>query len=119
MEKFKKYLDAFDGTAAWSEVRPLFDETFHPNCVFVTAAGEMNRAQWAEMAKGLAAKGATATDFEVTGAEGDAFYYKVTITVGEDAPMHLTAKGHLKDGQIIRVAPVDPAAYATMVERSR
>ena len=34
-------------------------------------------------------------------------------------PMHLTAKGTTRGGQIARVEPVDPAAYSEMVERSR
>ena len=42
----------------------------------------------------------------------------LTLRVGEAEPLHLTAKGTIKDGQIMRVEPVDPAAYSTMVERS-
>ncbi len=119
MEKFKKYLAAYDGAAEWSQVQPLYDDLFHAYCVFVTAEGELNKAQWAEMTKGLAAKGAVASGFEVTGVEQDSFYYKLTIAVGEDEPLHLTAKATVKDEQLIRIEPVDPALYSTMVERSR
>lgn len=119
MEKFAKYLAAYDGTRKWPEIQPLFDDLFHPDCVYVTADGELTKEQWAEMAKGLAAKGATASDFEVTGEDADTFYYKLTLSLGEDEPLHLTAKGTLKDGQIVRVEPVDPAAYSAMVQRSR
>jgi hypothetical protein len=119
MEKFAKYLAAYDGKAEWSQVEPLFDDLFHPGCVFITAEGKLDKNQWAEMAKGLTAKGARASNFEVTGKEGDSFYYKITITVSDEEPLHLTAKGTVKDGQIIRVEPVDAAVYSKMVERSR
>ena len=79
----------------------------------------MNKEQWGNMIKGLVEKGAIASGFEVTGKEGDAFYYNFTIKVGESDPMHPTAKGTVKDGQIIRVEPVDQAVYSTMVERSK
>ena len=119
MEKFAKYLAAYDGTAEWSRVEPLFDDLFHPDCVFITAEGKLDRSQWAEMSKGLTAKGARASNFEVTGEEGDSFYYKITITMSDEEPLHLTAKGTVKDGQIIRVEPVDANVYSKMVERSR
>lgn len=119
MERFETYLEAFDGTRGWAEIRPLFDDAFHPDAVFVTADGEMNKEQWAEMAKGLADRGAVASDFEITGGEGDTIYYKVTITAGDDEPLHLAATGTLEDGRLIRVEPMDPAAYSTMIERSR
>ncbi|MFQ5930643.1 MAG: hypothetical protein ACE5MK_13195 [Acidobacteriota bacterium] len=119
MEKFAKYLANIDGTRNWTQIRPLFDDLFHPDCVIVTPEGEFNKEQWAQMAKGLVEKGATAYDFEVTGEEGDSFYYKLTITVGEDEPLHPTAKGTVKDGQLVRVEPVDPAVYSRMIERSK
>ena len=119
MEKFAKYLAAIDGTAQWSKVKPLFDDLVHDDCVFITADGEMNKDQWAKMIQGLVEKGAIASGFEVTGEEGDAFYYTFTLAVGESEPLHPTAKGTVKDGRIIRVEPVDQAVYSTMVERSR
>ena len=57
MKKFEKSLAAIDGTKEWSDIRPLFDDVFHPDCVFVTADGDFSKEQWAEMAKGLVAKG--------------------------------------------------------------
>ncbi len=119
MEKFATYLAAYNGTAQWNEVQHLFDNLFHPDCIFVTADSQLNKGQWAEMARGLAEKGAIASDFEVSREEGESFYYKVTISVGEEEPMHLRAKGTIKDGQIIRVEPVDPSAYSEMVGRSK
>jgi hypothetical protein len=119
MEKFAKYLAAYDGTREWTEIQPLFADAFHPDCVFVTADGDMGKEQWEDMAKGLAAKGATAKDFEVTKEDGDERYYNVTITVPGAEPLYLTSKGTVRDGRLVRVEPVDPAAYSTMVERSR
>jgi hypothetical protein len=52
-------------------------------------------------------------------AEGDLIYYKLTITLPEGEPMRLAAKGTVKDDQVIRVEPMDPAVYSTMVARSR
>jgi len=118
MEKFANYLAAFDGTGEWTQIRPLFDDLFHRDCVVVTADGELNKEQWAEMAKGLVENRATVSGFEVTGEEDDALYYKLTVHVGEDDPLHMTAKGTVKDGQLVRVEPVDPAAYSRLVERS-
>ena len=117
-DKFETYLGAFDGTNDWSAISPLFDAVFHPDAVFVTADGELNKAQWAEMARNLASKGATASDFEVTGEEADSFYYTVTINVG-DEPMHMTAKGTVRDGQLALVEPIDPSVYSAMVDRAK
>jgi hypothetical protein len=114
MEKFSKYLAAFDGSNDWSAIEPLFDDVFHDDAVVVTADGERSKAQWKDMAKGLCAKGAKASDFEVTKEEGDAIFYKLVITLSDDNAMHMTAKGTVKDGQLIRVEPVDPAAYAAL-----
>ena len=52
MEKFSTYLAAFDGTSEWADIEPLFDDLFHQDLVVTTADGEMNREQWAGMAKG-------------------------------------------------------------------
>ena len=119
MEKVAKYFAALEGARDWAAVQPLFDDAFHPDCVIVTADGEFDKEQWAEMAKRLVDKGATASGFEVTGTEGDTVSYKLTITVGEDAPLHMAAKGTLRDGRLVRVEPVDPSVYSTIVERSR
>ena len=71
------------------------------------------------MAQGMVDKGATVSGFEVTGAEGDSVSYKLTITLGEDEPLHMAAKGTLREGRLVRVEPVDPTVYATLVERAR
>lgn len=117
MEKFATYLAAVDGTRGWDEVGPLFDAAFHEDCVFVTADGEFGKAQWAEMAKGLVAKGAVASGFQVTREDGDSSFYEVTVTVEGEA-MNMVAKGTLVDDQLIRVEPLDPGAYSALVERS-
>lgn len=117
-DKFETYLAAYDGTNDWSAIGPLFDAVFHPDAVFVTADGELNKAQWAEMARNLASKGATASGFEVTGEEADSFYYTVTINV-DDEPMHMTAKGTVRDGQLALVEPIDPSVYSAMVDRAK
>ena len=119
MESFAKYLAEFDGSAEWSKVRPLFEEVFHPDCVFLTADGELNTEQWAEMAKGLTERAAVVSGFEVTDEQDDTIFYQLTLAVGDDEPLQMTAKGTLLDGRLIRVEPVDPAVYSTMVERSR
>jgi len=119
MEKFEKYLAAFDGTNEWAAIWPLFDDLFHSELVVVTADGEMDKEQWASMAKGLAERRATVSGFEVTGEDGGSLYYRLTINVGDDEPLQMQAKGTVKDGQLVRVEPVDPEAYSEMVERSR
>jgi len=98
-DKFETYLAAYNGANDWSAIRPLFDALFHPDAVFVTADGELNKAQWAEMHRNLVAKGAKTSDIEVTGEEADSFYYRVTVNMG-DEPMHVTAKGTVRDGQL-------------------
>ena len=119
MEKFEKYLAAFDGAADWSQIEPLFDDLFHPDLLVLTADGEMDRTQWAEMAKGLADRGATVSGFEVTDEADDTILYRLTIHVGDDDPMHLQARGTVVRGQLARVEPMDPDAYSEMVDRSR
>lgn len=118
MEKFAKYLAAVDGSNTWAVVGPLFDAAFHPDAVIVTSDGEFDKEQWADMAKGLVDKGAVASGFKVTGQEGDSYYYDVTVTVDDEA-MHMTAKGTLEDGRLVRVEPVDPELYTALVERSK
>ncbi len=118
MDRFANYLAAFDGTRDWSEIGPLFDSVFHPDGVVVTADGEYTKQEWAAMAKRLVDKKATASDFEITGEEADVIFYRVTITV-DDVPTHLTAKGTLRDGRLIRVEPVDPEQYSSLMEQSR
>ncbi len=119
MEKVIEYFTALDGTRGWDEIEPLFDDAFHPDCIFVTADGELNREQWSEMVKGLVQKGATISGFEVTGEEGGTFSYRFTMTVGEGEPLDTAAKGTLKDGRLVRVEPLDPAVYSAIVERSK
>ena len=119
MDKVTRYFTALEGARDWAAVQPLFDDAFHPDCVIVTADGEYDKERWAEMAASLVGKGATVSGFEVTGTEGDSISYKLTITVGEDAPLHMAAKGTLRDGRLVRVEPVDPTVYSTIVERSR
>lgn len=118
MESFAKYLAEFDGTAEWSEVRPLFDAVFHPDCTFVTAEGELNTQQWAEMAERLTERSAVVSEFAVTAEEDDSIYYSLVLAVGDDDPLKMTARGTIRDGQLIRVEPVDPDVYSTMVRRS-
>lgn len=118
MDNFKAYLAAFGRTHDWAEIAPLFDAAFHPELVVVTADGELNKEQWAEMAKGLAAKSATVSDFHMTAEEGDSVFYGVTVTV-EGESMQMASKGTVKDGRIVRVEPTDPATYAALVEHSK
>ena len=118
MEKFAAYMAAIDGQSDWGTIEPLFDDAIDPDCVFVTADGEYDKDQWAETVKGLIEKGAVASGFEVTSQEGDTAYYQVDITVGGDR-LHMTSKGTLKDGRLVRVEPVDPSVYSELVERGR
>ena len=119
MERFSKYLAAVDGSNGWDTVGPLFYDAFDPDCVVITADGEYDRDGWAAMAKGLVDKGASASGFEITREEGETAYYHVTVNVPGAEPMRLTAVGTLRDGRMVRVEPVDPAAYASLVERSK
>lgn len=118
MEKFKRYLDAYDGSAGWDEIRPLFDDLFHDDLVVVTADREMNKEQWAEMAQGLVARHATSSDFEITAESDDTIEYRLTLEVGDDDPIHMQAKATIVDGQIARVEPANPDAYSEMIDRA-
>ena len=119
MEKFEKYLGAFDGSRGWDEIEPLFDDLFHPDVVVVTADGELGKEEWKAMAKRLADRNAVASDLEITSEDAESAFYKVTISVEGDEPMHLTARGTFEDGRLLRVEPVDPGAYSDLVDRSR
>jgi hypothetical protein len=119
MEKFERYLAAVDGSTDWATVQPLFDDAFDDECVFVTADGEMNKQQWAEMAKGLVAKRSAVSDLEISAQGDDTIVYKLTVTPSGGEPMHLAAKGTVRDGRLLRVEPVDPSAYSEMVHRSQ
>lgn len=52
------------------------------------------------------------------GQEGDSRYYEVTVTVDDEA-MHMTARGTVEDGRLVRVESVDPDVYTALVERSK
>ena len=119
MEKFERYLAAIDGTARWDDVEGLFEDLFHPDLVVVTADGEMNRDQWAEMTRGLLARNARVTDIEITAGEDDTIHYQLTIDVGDDDPLQMRATGTIRDGRLARVEPLNPDAYSEMVDRSR
>jgi len=118
MEKFARYLAAVDGTNDWATIGPLFDDAIAPDCIFVTDEGEHDKTYWTGVVKGLVEKGAVASDLEVTRQEGDVAYYHLTITIGDDEPLDMAAKGTLRDGRLTRVEPIDPAVYSRMVERS-
>ncbi len=113
---FAKYIAPVYGARTWDEVEPLFDDAFDAECVFVTADGEMNKKQWAEMAQELVATGATASGFKVTGEEGESRYLRSHHRQG--TPPH-DREGTLKDGRLVKVEPVDAAVYSEMVERSQ
>ena len=119
MDKFTTYLAAVDGSNDWSTIGPLFMDAFDPDCVVVTAAGEVDRDGWASMAQGLVASGASISDFEASAPTGDSFVYKMTLNVPGEQPLSLAARGTLKDGRLFRVEPVDPAQYSALVDRSR
>jgi hypothetical protein len=44
---------------------------------------------------------------------------ELTIAMGQEDPLRLSAKAALKDRKMVRVEPVDPATYSTMVQRSK
>jgi len=119
MERFAKYMAAMDGTNDWSVIGPLYDDAIDPDCVFITADGEYDKAQWAETVRKLVDRGAIASGYEVTRAEGDTAYYEVTVAVAGEEPLHMAAKGTLREGRLVRVEPVDPAVYSSLVERSK
>lgn len=116
MEKFATYLAAVDGTNDWATVKPLYDDAFDADCVFVTADGEHDKASWSVMVQGLLERRAVASDFEITHQDGDLVYYQLTVTVPGEEPLHTKARGTLKDGRLVRVEPLEPEQYSTMVE---
>ena len=118
MEKFRRYFEAFSAATEWSEVQPAFNDVFHPDLRVVTPEGKLNKGQWEETVKGLLAKGVKATDSEVAKEEGDTVYYSMTLTFPEGEQLHPSSKVTIKDGQVVRVEPVDPAAYSRLVENS-
>lgn len=119
MERFAKYLAAVNGTNDWSVIGPLFNDAFDDECVFTTAEGEFSKTQWAEMVRGLTQRSATVSGYEVTADDGDTVFYKLTVNFPDGDPMHLAAKGTLRDGRLLRVEPMDPSKYSAMVAQSR
>ena len=119
MERFSKYMAAVDGANGWDTVGPLFYDAFDADCVVITADGEYDREGWAVMAKGLVDKGASVSGFEISREEGDRIYYRLSVDVPGAEALPLTATATLRDGRVLRVEPLDPSAYATLMERSR
>lgn len=118
MEEFRRYFEAFSRATEWSEVQPAFNDAFHPDLHVVTPDGELNKAQWEETVKGLLVKGAKATEFEVAKEEGDKVYFSMTLTFPDGEQLYPSSKVTIKDDQVVRVEPVDPAAYSKLVENS-
>jgi hypothetical protein len=116
MEKFRPYFEAFSTATDWSEVRPAFNDVFHPDLLVVTPDGELNKGQWEETVKGLLVNGVKATDFVVAKEEGDTVYYGMTLTFPDGEQLHPSSKVTIKDGQVIHLEPVDPAAYSKIVQ---
>jgi hypothetical protein len=61
----------------------------------------------------LIKKGIKTSNCEISKKEGDAFYYKVTLTIG-DKVMEPASKGMVKDGKLIRIEPVNPGIYSNL-----
>ena len=115
MEKFGRYFEAFSAADDWSDVQPAFNDVFHPDLRVVTPDGELDKGQWEETVRGLVAKGATASDFTVGKEEGDTVYYSMTLTLPDGQQLHASSKITIKDDQVVRIEPVDPATYSRLV----
>ena len=114
-DKLRAYFAAADGTSSWDSMKPLFDEAFHPDLEMVTPDGTHSKDGWEQVAKGLSEQGAKVSDLELS-EQGDTIYYQTTITMKDGTTMKPSAKGTLKDGQLIRVEPVDPDVYSTLTK---
>lgn len=91
---------------------------FHPDLRVVTPGGELDKGQWEETVKGLLVKGVKATDFDFAKEEGATVFYSMTLAFPEGEQLRPSSKITIKDGQVLRVEPVDPAAYSRLVEDS-
>ena len=115
-EKFRRDFEAFSSATDWSEVQPAFNDAFHPDLRVVTPEGELDKGQWEETVRGLPVKGVKTTDFEVAREEGDTVYYGMTLTFPNGEQLHPSSKVTIKDGQVVRVEPVDPETYSKLVQ---
>ena len=43
IEKFRSYLEAFEGNTTWDSLKLLFEEIMHPDLTVVTADGTLTR----------------------------------------------------------------------------
>jgi hypothetical protein len=111
-------MNTVDGTRSWEEVEPFFEAAFHPDATFETADGTLNRSEWKEIARGLVERGAVISGFELRTTDGKTAAYRLTLAVGDDAPLELAATGRFVDDLVIHVAPADPASYSELVARS-
>ncbi len=115
-ERLKAYFEALDENATWDSVKPLFDDMMHQDLKVVTADGVLTKNQWEQAVKGLVAQGAKSSDIEISSDQDDTVYYRLTVTMGNGTTMQPSSKGTIKDGQIIRVEPVDPEVYSNLTK---
>jgi hypothetical protein len=113
-DKMGAYFTALDGSGDWTKLEPLFNALMHDEVVVVTAKGEVDKAGWQAAVQDLLSKNAKASGYEVSKKEAGAFYYKVTITLGDGTVLEAASKGMVKDAMLVRVEPVDPEVYSKL-----
>ena len=116
IEKFRSYLEAFDGNTTWDSLRLLFEEIMHPDLTVVTADGTLTRDEWEQAIKGLLSKGTKASDIEIKADQDDTIYYQFKFTMSDGTTAQLSSKGTVKDGKLIHVEPVDPEVYSNLTQ---
>lgn len=89
---------------------------FHPDLRVVTPEGELDKGQWEDTVKGLLVNGVKTTDFEITREEGDTVHIGMTLSFPNGEQLHPSSKVTVKDGQVVRVEPVDPETHSKLVQ---
>jgi len=113
VDKFRDYFSAFNGTATWEDLEPLFENLFHNDLTVKVASGEIDRNGWVLAVKKLLADGAVAKVNSIR-LDGDQLIYSGEIKTADGSVMRPFSKGTVKDDKLIRVRPLNPIEYTSI-----
>ena len=116
MEKIREYLKAFNRSATWDLVEPIFNELMHQDLQVVTADGVLNKAEWGQVIQGLLVRGFEASEIEVGEQQDDVIHYQMTMTMIDGTVLKPASKGTIRDGQLVRIEPIAPEVYSAITQ---
>ena len=108
MEKLRRYLEAFDGSAGWDTVGPLFEDLLHDDLAYVTPNGELSKDQFRPVVQNALATGIKVSDVRMHGHGDEIIHFDSKVTADDGTVTPSSSSGTIKVGKLVRVEPRDP-----------